>query len=448
MKNKGQAVLIVVFGLGMMAVLSALVFAFFGSKTVMRQTSLIESGKAYYAAQSGIEELMIRLRSHHNFGDEWDMAYQLDNGAVVYATISGDLNTKIATATGIFKDFTRRLEVEVASSSSKTSFLFAVQSGVGGFELEKNTEIRGKWGRQGNVYSNGDILGESLLSGNTGSKVLGDVWAVGKISGLTGDTSGGVYITGNAVANQLLRCAVEGDVEAPVAPTSGCSYKGEYRAAEKPESMPMEAVDIEFWKQQAAQAAIWPGNCVIDKGGGVNDCSGTGKRLGPVKVEGSLTINSGANLTLAGPVWVEGDMTINSNVDIRIDDSLGIEGVVVVVDYPGNRFGRGKILTSSNVDFFETAAGGPAVFVSTNTEDNCQVNPAVKVSSNTSTVVFSAPDGCIYFNANSFVRGVLAKKVHLSGNSAIEYDPRLATVILKTGLGGWAVTNFRETIGE
>lgn len=448
MKNKGQAVLIVVFGLGMMAVLSALVFAFFGSKTVMRQTSLIESSKAYYAAQSGIEEMMIRLRSHHNFGDEWDMVYQLDNGAVVYATISGDLNTKTATATGIFKDFTRRLEVEVASSSSKASFLFAVQSGVGGFELEKNTEIRGMGGRPGNVYSNGNILGESLSSGNTGAKVLGDVWAVGKISGLTDDTSGGVYITGNAAANQLLRCAVKGDVEAPVAPTSGCSYEGEYRVAEKPESMPLEAVDIEFWKQQAAQAAIWPGSCVIDNGGGVNDCSGVAKRLGPVKVEGSLTINSGTNLTLTGPVWVEGDMTINSNVDIRIDDSLGAEGVVVVVDYPGDRFGQGKVLTSSNVDFFETAAGGPAVFVSTNTEDNCQVNPAVKVSSNTSTVVFSAPDGCIYFNANSFVRGVLAKKVHLSGNSVIEYDPRLATVILKTGLGGWAVTNFRETRGE
>ena len=234
MKNKGQAVLIVVFGLGMMAVLSALVFAFFGSKTVMRQTSLIESSKAYYAAQSGIEELMIRLRSHHNFGNEWGMAYQLDNGAVVYATISGDLNTKTATATGIFKDFTRRLEVEVASSSSKASFLFAVQSGVGGFELEKNTEIRGTLGRPGNVYSNGNILGESLSSGTTGAKVLGDVWAVGKISGLTGDTSGGVYISGNAVANQLLRCAVEGDVEAPVAPTSGCSYGGEYKAAERP----------------------------------------------------------------------------------------------------------------------------------------------------------------------------------------------------------------------
>jgi len=32
-----------------------------------------------------------------------------------------------------------------------------------------------------------------------------------------------------------------------------------------------------------------------------------------------------------------------------------------------------------------------------------------------------------------------------SNNSVIEYDPRLATVILKTGLGGWAVTGFQET---
>jgi len=440
----GQVVLIMVFGLGMMAILVALVFSFLGTKTIVRQKSLLDSSKAYYAAQSGIEELMIRLRSHHHFGDSWDMSYTLDNGAVTYATISGNLNTKIATSTGVFGDFTRRLEVRVASSSSKASFLFAVQSGEGGFELEKNTEIRGMWGRPGNVYSNGDVLGESLSSGNIGAKILGDVWAVGKISGLESDIRGGVYVAGDAMANELLKCEVAGDVEAPVSPTD-CNYGGEYRVAEKPEAMSMEAIDIEFWKQQAAQASTWPGDCIVDSGGGASDCSGAEKKMGPVKIEGDLVINSGAVVTLSGPVWVEGDVTINSNVDVYVDDLLGSEGVVVVVDYEADRLGKGKIFTSSNVDFFQTADGGPAVFVSSNLEDNCQMSPAVQVSSNTSTVVFSAPDGCVYFNANSFVRGVLAKKIHLSGNSVIEYDPRLATVILRTGLGGWAVTSYKET---
>jgi hypothetical protein len=156
-------------------------------------------------------------------------------------------------------------------------------------------------------------------------------------------------------------------------------------------------------------------------------------------------IESNADFTLTGPIWIEGDLEISSNVDIHVDEGLGSEGVVVVVDYPSDTFGKGKVLTASNVDFFETSQGGPAVIVSTNTEDDCSGVPAIQVSSNTSTVVFSAPDGCVFFQSNSFVRGVLAKKIHLSNNSVIEYDPRLATVILKTGLGGWAVTSFRAT---
>lgn len=441
---KGQAALAMVFGIGMMGVVAALAFSGFGPKNLSRAENINDSAKAYYAAQSGIEELMLRLRSYHNFGDLWSMSGSLTNGSVYYATISGDLNNKIATATGIFAGFTRRLEVKVASSSSKASFLFAVQSGEGGFELEKQTEIRGMNGLPGNVYSNGDLLGESLSSGNTGSKVKGSAWAVGKISGISSDTSGGVYISADAAANQLLLCRVDGNVVAPVEPGTGCSYGGSLTIGERPIAMPMEAIDIAFWKQQAGQAAEWIGDCIVDSGGGPADCSGIGKKLGPVKIVGNLTINSNTTVTLSGPIWVEGDVEISSNVSIIVDENLGAEGVVVVVDYPSNPLARGKIVTESNVGFSQTSKGGPAVFVSTNTSDDCAISPAILVSSNTATVVFSAPEGCINFKSNSFVRGVLAKKIHLSNNSAIEYDPRLASVILRTGLGGWAVTDFRE----
>ena len=443
-KKRGQAVLMIVFGLGAVGVLVAVAFAKLGPRSILRQQILSDSEKAYYASESGIEELMIRLRSHHNFGNEWDMSYELDDGSVFYATISGDINTRVATSTGRFADFTRRLEVKVASSSSKTSFLFAVQSGSGGFELEGNTEIRGLDGAAGNVYTNGDILGASLSSGNSGSKVLGDIWAVGKISGLNGDSSGGVYISGTAAANELLRCEVVGDVEAPAPPGGGCNYGGSYVVIEAPVVLPMEAIDIDFWKQQAVGSSTFVGDCVISSSGGPTDCSGAEKELGSVKIEGDLLVNSNTDFTLTGPVWVEGDLTIESNVNIDVAESLGSEGVVMVVDYPSDQFGKGKIEVASNVNFSQTSEGGPAMLVTTNNEDDCSAIPAVKAASNTESVVFSAPDGCVFFESNSLVRGVLAKKVHLSRNSVIEYDPRLATVILTTGLGGWEVTGFRE----
>ena len=215
---KGQISLIVVFALGMMGIVVGVAVGGFGAGRIIQTQAEADSDKAYYAAQSGIEELMVRLRSHHNFGAEWSLEEALDNGAVYAATISGDLNSKVATATGKWKEFTRKLEVQVASSSSKTSFLFAVQAGEGGFELEKNTTIKGIDNQPGNVYSNGDVLGESLAAGTSGSKILGEVWAVGKISGIKDDSSGGVYITGDAHANQVIRCRVLGSVEA------GCTW--------------------------------------------------------------------------------------------------------------------------------------------------------------------------------------------------------------------------------
>lgn len=440
--HSGQAALIVVFALGILGVFVAVAFSSFGPSRIVAQKAFADSDKAYYAAQSGIEELMVRLRSHHAFGDYWSLTEGLNNSAVYHATISGDLSTKIATSTGVFNGFTRRLEVQVASSSAKTSFLFAVQSGEGGFELGRNTTIEGTDGRPGNVYSNGDVLGENSSGGKSGSKILGDVWAVGKISGLESDDAGGVYIAGNAHAGELIRCQVLGDVKAPVPPVV-CPHGGEYQVEEAPEEVPLAVMDVEFWKQQAVQSSIWTGDCIIGSGD-ASDCAGSEEKLGSVKIEGNLTIRSGTEVTLTGPIWVEGDVTVNSNVDVLVDESLGSEGVVIVVDYPSDRFGRGKVVTESNVSFSQTSAGGPPIFVSTNTEDNCAVDPAIKVSSNTATVVFSAPEGCVFFQSNSFVRGVLAKKTHLSGNSSIVYDPRLAYVILETGLGGWAVTGYRE----
>ena len=442
--QSGQAALIVVFGLGLLTILISLAFSTLGGRTAVRQKTLSDSSKAYYAAQSGIEELMIRLRSHHQFGSIWDMQHTLDNGAYFYATISGNADYKIATSTGVYNGYTRRLEVETITSTSKSSFLFAVQVGDGGLLLEGGTIVRGLNGGPGNVYSNGPILGASKASGTSGSRVLGDVWAVTKVSGLSGDSSGGVYITGKANANDLVRCDILGDTFSPLPPQSGCTYGGTYTIQDPPEILPLEGIDVAFWKQQASQAATWPGDCVISSSGGPQDCSGPTKQLGPVKIEGNLTVNSNTAFTLMGPVWVEGDVVMNSNVDVAVDDSLGSEGVVIVIDYPADQANRGKMNASSNVDFSQTAEGGPPVFVSTNTSLDCTGSPAIIAASNTTTVVYSAPAGCVFFQSNSFVRGVLAKKVYLSNNSTIEYDPRLATVILETGLGGWAVTNFQE----
>ena len=81
---RGQIALIVVFGLGMLGVMVGVSFGALGPNRILGQRALADSDKAYYAAQSGIEELMVRLRSHHNFGQQWSLTEALNNGAVYY----------------------------------------------------------------------------------------------------------------------------------------------------------------------------------------------------------------------------------------------------------------------------------------------------------------------------------------------------------------------------
>jgi len=75
---------------------------------------------------------------------------------------------------------------------------------------------------------------------------------------------------------------------------------------------------------------------------------------------------------------------------------------------------------------------------------DCASFPAIQAESRTPEVVFVAMNGCIDIESNSVVAGVLGRKVHISANSDIEYDPSLSQAILGSDLGGWRVVSVKE----
>src|SRR5688572_25359263 len=203
LNHSGQASLVMVLVLGLVAMLSVLSIGSLNVGNVQVEEFITSSDKAYYAAWAGVDELMYRLRAKQDFGPSYQLSLVLDNGATVSAQIQGDSVQKTITATGFADNSLRNIEVQVASSSSKASFIFAAQSGEGGFELEGNTLVTGKDGSSGNVYSNGSVLGIRASSGNSGSRILGSVWAVNNIGGLNSPSTGGVYIQKDAHAASL-----------------------------------------------------------------------------------------------------------------------------------------------------------------------------------------------------------------------------------------------------
>lgn len=438
--NRGQASLVLVLILGFAAIVSILAASSVSVTSVQIEAATESSWEAWYAAWGGVDELMYRLRSQQDFGsDPYQVSLSFSNGATVSATISGDNNQKTVTASGYAGGAVRSLEVLVASSSSKASFIFAAQAGEGGFEMEGNSEVRGADSVDGNVYSNGDVLGKSNTTGNSGSRIFGSVWAVGTIGALS--PGSGPYIQKNASADTLTACRVDGRITAPLPePSNSNCPHASYTTGNAPPPVPLASVDADYWKDQAAAGGTIPGPCTIN--GTASDCLGGSGILGNVKITGDLTIES--DVTINGPVWVEGNFTIDQGNEIRADESLGRDSAVLVASDLSDPANKGRIETRQNVNYFLNSQGAGLIFISENTGLLCTAAPAVSLGANTTTVVLVAEDGCINIGSFSVITGVLGNKVHVSANSKVQYDPSLAQAIISTESGGWAVTSIRE----
>ncbi|KKT34536.1 MAG: hypothetical protein UW23_C0035G0006 [Candidatus Collierbacteria bacterium GW2011_GWA1_44_12] len=440
--SSGQASLVLVLLVGLVAMIVTLSSGTLSVSNVQIEETIHTADSAWYAAWAGVDELMYRLRSGQRFGDTYSVTLTLDNGATVSAQIIGDNTQRTVQSEGFIDGVTKRLEVKVASSSSKASFIFAAQSGEGGFELEGGTLVVGANNTSGNVYSNGSVLGVRASSGIAGSRILGSVWAVGTIGGLASPDTGGVYIQKDARAGSLTACLVNGNVRSPAPPTN-CPYAGNYLSTNPPSPVEMASVDANYWKNKALAGGVWSGDCTVLETDGTDCTLGTGI-LGNRQILGNLSVPSGINLTIDGPIWVKGDIDIAQNNTLSTAESAEKDSIVVVASDPDNPLVKGRIVTSSNVQYALNSQGAGLIFISENRGDICEINPAIELTSNTATVVFVAVDGCINIGSNSVISGVLGKKVHLKSNSIVSYDPSLAQAILGTDTGGWSVVSITE----
>lgn len=440
--QKGQAALVMVLVVGLVAVLTANALSSVLVGGIITETEVRKADASLYAAWAGVDELMYRLRAEQEFPNPgvYEVAFELANGATVSATIEGDATLKTVKSTGYFENSSRSIEVMVQNPGSRANFVYATQSGEGGFEMEVQTIVVGKDATDGNVYSNGDILGDSRSSGNSGSKILGSLWAVGRVDSLSGQVNGGVYTQKDAWAGELLQCLVGEDRISPLTPASSCTG-GNYVVTNAPAPATLATIDVDYWKSLAEAGGVINGNCIV--GGGAADCTGGTNTLGPVRINGDLTLEQNRTLTINGALWVDGDIIFSSNNDVIVGEPWNKQTAVVIVSSSTQPSVKGKVITSSNVDFLRNSQDAGIIVISQNTSQDCAA-PAIDISSNTKTVVFIAIDGCVNVGANSAMAGILGYKVHIERNSTIEFDPSLAQAVVGSELNGWKVISVKE----
>ena len=325
--EKGAATILIIFLLCMVGVIIGVSLVKTGYFESLMGRSVNYSAKAYYAANSGIEnairEIPYKPSEFGNPGPD-TIDFEID-GVEVKTTISGDENTKTIEAVRSYTinsvKYSRKVVAKIVNTSITPDFSDAVFGGFGGVYLDNNTIISNlEAGENGNVYSRSFIKGKSNANDgtsckNSASAVYGNATAVGAIEKWA-NSDKGICVTKDAYAKELNDCFIVGDATAETF-SENCEVLGLMSTDTGPEdnkSIPDIGVDAII--SYLSSKDKFDGDCEI--GGDLSkDCTNGTGQLGSITINGNLTILQNSSLVITGSVLVNGDIDIQSNLWIQ-----------------------------------------------------------------------------------------------------------------------------------
>ena len=252
----------------------------------------------------------------------------------------------------------------------------------------------------------------------------------GVISGMGVGTSG----TGDAWANVVTNTTVSGGLycQSGTGNSKTCDTS---RADPVVAPNPVSQANIDDWKTQATT------------GGSTTTVSISGvavRTLGPLKINGNLTISNSGKLYITGPIYVTGNITVSGSGKIYVDSSMGANSGIIVSDGVIDITGSGGIYGSGTV-------GSYVVLNSTKsctTVANCTSNPSVTISGAAGSVVVNTPDGGVSFSGSAGVKAVVSKVITMSGATSVTYESGLADINFTSGpSGSWTRKSWKEVLG-
>lgn len=237
------------------------------------------------------------------------------------------------------------------------SFPFAVQSGTGGVSLLANAVING------DVSSNGDILGQYF------AKINGSATAAGVI--------GKVGISGTKIEHSTT-------------------------------TVNLPAINVADWQSAAAAGGVITGDVVF----GVNS---QGNIFGPKEIRGNLVLMENSEVILKGNLFVTGNISIAKNAQLRLSSNFGNLGTVVIAGGQIDIEGNAQVEGNGGGSFLLMASlhnGGRAI--------------VVKANFFSDTTVFYAPGGNVIVDDNSNIIAAAGSSVEIGRNSLVNYMSGLA----------------------
>ena len=234
----------------------------------------------------------------------------------------------------------------------------------------------------------------------------------------------GVTVSGTARATMITACTISGD--AYYQTTNTCSVAGTAYPSSTPpapQAIPISQAQITDW-EAAAAAGGTIGDVLLE-----NDDSAT---LGPIKINGNLTMKNNSTAWIAGPIWVTGNILLENN-SVFSSATLGNSGTVIIADDILNPAEDGKIALKN--DFNVQSNGNPGnniMFIS----NYSGAGVAISLSNNASSSIFYAPNGTIEMENNASPIQLTASLIHLKNNAVINYQTGLQSANFTSGPGG------------
>jgi Tfp pilus assembly protein PilX len=417
--KSGQAVIVSVTLISLVFLIIVSGFSSVVLKEAKISRNLIDSKKSYFLVEAGIEDIAYRIMS----GKDYDSEEVLNlDGFFATTTVSATGNDKEIISLSNFSGAVRKIKT-VLSTDVGTSFHYGVQVGNGGFLMQNTSQIIG------NIYSNGNVIGENS---NSVSASVVSAGPSGLVDGISADED--VYahtiddseVGGNAFYQNISDTSVAGTL---------------YPNSPEQPSLPMPISDsvIEEWENTAEENII--------------DCSGTytidsNTTIGPVKITCDLKIKNNPVVTVASPVWVTGNVTFENSPTIKTSASLGDKSVALIADKQTDRLTSGKINMNQQANFEAGTPGSYLLLVSmNNSSENGGSEIAISSEQGAAgNVLLYAPHGQARLSQSASLKEITAYKVVLRNSATVTYESGLSDLVFTSGpSGGYTVKEWKET---
>jgi len=122
-------------------------------------TNAVKSTQSYYAAESGIEDAVYRIRNKKQYSANYNLT--VGQSTITVNISDTNANTKTITSQSNLNNIFRNVQAVLNTTTVNPQFYYGAQAGEGGVVMGENSKIQGSGGTVGNLYSNGPVTGDN-----------------------------------------------------------------------------------------------------------------------------------------------------------------------------------------------------------------------------------------------------------------------------------------------